>query len=314
VCDPFGGIGVLGAYLKHRGYAVTSGDLLTFAHYFQIARLELSRSPNLHKLRIELGVGSVHELFSQMSLPRHTGGWLVDNYAVRRKFFTLANAGMIQACWDAIAQWNRNGWLTRRQRAFMYASLVASMDRVANTAGTYYAHLKRWDRKAVTQFQLRPVIPTQGSQRCKSVLGNAEDIVSQGSFDVVYLDPPYTARPYNRYYHLPESIVVGRTGPVLGAAGLPATGVGVDSDFSRARTALRATEKLLAKVDCRLLVFHYAHGGLVPLRTLRSLLGELGKVQEHRLNVRAYATSRSDHRTAQVLLNVRVDHSRRLRR
>ena len=33
-CDPFGGIGTVGSYMKTKGYKVLSGDLLNFAHCF----------------------------------------------------------------------------------------------------------------------------------------------------------------------------------------------------------------------------------------------------------------------------------------
>ena len=36
-CDPFGGIGTVGSYMKKKGYQVITGDILQFAHFFQVA-------------------------------------------------------------------------------------------------------------------------------------------------------------------------------------------------------------------------------------------------------------------------------------
>ena len=36
-CDPFGGIGTVGSYMKKNGYQILSGDILYFAHCFQVA-------------------------------------------------------------------------------------------------------------------------------------------------------------------------------------------------------------------------------------------------------------------------------------
>src|SRR4030042_1499802 len=85
-CDPFGGIGSVGSYLKSKGYNVWSGDVLNFAH-----------------------------------------------------FFTDRNARKIQACRRKIRAWAQKGWLSYDERAVLLASLINNMDRVANTAGTYYA-------------------------------------------------------------------------------------------------------------------------------------------------------------------------------
>ena len=34
-CDPFGGIGTVGSYMKEKDFHVITGDILNFAHFFQ---------------------------------------------------------------------------------------------------------------------------------------------------------------------------------------------------------------------------------------------------------------------------------------
>ena len=55
-CDAFGGIGTVGAYFKALGYRVWTGDVLLFAHYFQVARIHRQKRPAFHRLRRELGL------------------------------------------------------------------------------------------------------------------------------------------------------------------------------------------------------------------------------------------------------------------
>lgn len=56
-CDPFGGIGTVGSYMKTKGYKVLSGDLLNFAHCFQVALIELNEMPQFKNVAIEIGTG-----------------------------------------------------------------------------------------------------------------------------------------------------------------------------------------------------------------------------------------------------------------
>lgn len=51
-CDPFGGIGTVGSYMKQQGFQVTSGDLLQFAHFFQIALIKLNDIPAFPGLKL----------------------------------------------------------------------------------------------------------------------------------------------------------------------------------------------------------------------------------------------------------------------
>ena len=49
-CDPFGGIGTVGSYMKSKGYRVVSGDILQFAHFFQVARIEQNDLPSFSRI------------------------------------------------------------------------------------------------------------------------------------------------------------------------------------------------------------------------------------------------------------------------
>jgi adenine-specific DNA-methyltransferase len=80
------------------------------------------------------------------------------------------------------------------------------MDSVANTAGTYYAYIKTMSRKATKPFIFHLIAPTQGNLFCNSLLCDANLLVKELSSDILYLDPPYNERNYQRYYHLPENI------------------------------------------------------------------------------------------------------------
>jgi adenine-specific DNA-methyltransferase len=171
----------------------------------------------------------------------------------------------------------------------LIASLIDSMDRVANTAGTYYAYLKKWYRKALADFEFRLIPPTPGPCRCTALLADASDVVRRQQFDILYLDPPYNDRDYASYYHLPESIARSESPPVTGWGGLPMS-VRPKSQFTCRRTALGALAGLLDVARCRLLMFHYSEEGLIRREDLIHLLRTMGRVRCYRVDALGYST------------------------
>ncbi len=290
-CDAFGGIGVVGSYFKKRGYSVWCGDILTFAHYFQVARIERDRAPSFRRLRKALQLESSSEVSDILNTERPRNGWLVREYSEKRHFFTVENASRVEACRQRIAEWSRNQWLSDSERAVLIASLINSMDKVANTAGTYYAHLKKWHRKALLPFRFKFIPATTGTRVCHSLLGDATLLVTQREFDVLYLDPPYNVRCYAGYYHLPETIALQEAPTTHGKSGIP-DAKRVTSDFNKPGEAQQALEQLIRSARFRLLVFHYSDDGLVKPEAIKHILGSHGRIEEFTLESKGYTTAR----------------------
>ena len=294
LCDPFGGIGIVGSFFKRHGYAVTTGDHLLHAYYSQVARVQRDRTPSFRRLRESLGLPTARSVVDELNRQRSpASSWLVRHYAIERRFFTPDNAQRIAGCRNAIHRWRRNDLLSMQETAVLFASLVDSMDRVANTAGTYYAYLKTWYRKSLYPFRFDLILPTRGTSRCKSLLGDARSIVSERHFDVLYLDPPHNARRYSGYYHLPETICRAGTPRIHGMAGIP-NSPRIRSDYNSPRLALDALTTLLQTSSFRLLIFHYADDGLMSPTQIRQLLSPLGELRETVISSPGYtSTSRS---------------------
>ena len=294
--DPFGGIGVMGSYFKERGYTVISGDILTHAHYFQIARIQQQRSASFSQVRHQLGLGACTQVVSVLNEAKQKTGWFVREYALRRRFFTPQNAERIAGCRLLILKWARQGLLTFSEKAILLASLINSMDRVANTAGTYYAHLKQWYRKAAKPFQFQLISPTKGPGNCRAYLCDAKDLVALHDFDILYLDPPYNQRCYAGYYHLPETIALGLTPQVHGKAGIPCR-QRPKSAFNNPSQALDALAELLDRASFKLAVLHYSDDGILRPNKLRDLLRHYGTVDEKTIGASGYTT---EHKTRSI--------------
>jgi adenine-specific DNA-methyltransferase len=298
-CDPFGGIGTVGSYFKQRGYDVWTGDILNAAHCFQITRVQLSHPPAFRNLRRALDLSKRRQIVELLNDDLRIDGWLTRQYARERKFFTISNAQHIDACRIRISRWCRKGWVTDSERAVLLSSLINSVDRVANTAGTYYAYLKSWHRKALKPFRFEFVPSTPGQKSCHSLLVEADSLVRLREFDVLYLDPPFNERCYSSYYHLAETLANQKTPRVRGASGMPGS-KRIKSNFNRPKLASTALEHLLTQARFKLLAFHYSDDGLISKRFIRNLLRTYGKVEEFKILSRGYTTAQQsrtiDHR------------------
>ena len=305
--DLFGGIGVVSAFLKSRGYRVATGDQLLFPTYFQTARLAYSILPTFRTLRREYAWSSSADVRTRLNSCRNAGStWFSRTYSQERRFFLPENALRIEAAWNQIRAWALAGYLNEREKAFLLASLISSMDDVANTAGTYYAYLKSWTRKARRPFCYRFLQPVAGARDCIVTRGDAVELCKQHDFDFLYLDPPYNRRNYSRYYHLPETIARCEEPNVRGRAGIPSRAP-VSSLMYAASTATEALVEILRTSRFRTVAIQYSHDGLASIPEIeRALRSHCQTVRVHELTSWGYtATSRARAGTQLLLLGRR---------
>jgi adenine-specific DNA-methyltransferase len=301
-CDPFGGIATVSAVAKRRGCEVVTGDILSCPYSFQIARIAYSRRPSFRRLRRLHQLDGSGAIAEHLNRQRAATGWLIDEFSVKRHFFTRSNAEAIEGVRREIGRWLGEDALTSGERAYLVASLVNSMDRVANTAGTYYAYLKGLSRKATRPFRLELLTPVTGLSTCRAYLVPAAELVESQEWDVLYLDPPYNERNYAGYYHLPETVSRMETPPCYGSSGSPAGAKRPRSDFNRPSAAVGALENVLNGAKARKVVFHYSADGLIPLGSARDLLSQFGSVEEHVLTALGYTTQPHARQSQHVVL------------
>jgi adenine-specific DNA-methyltransferase len=295
-CDPFGGICSVGSFFRKKGYLVWSGDILTFPYFFQIAKLKSIQTVAYKKLLSELKINNISEIEFFLNTLSSRNGWFVREYSEKRSFFTKANAMKIQACRQTIKTWSKNGWINSDEHAVLLASLIESMDRVANTAGTYYAYLKNWYRKAIIDFSFKFITPVSSALDGQCFLESADKIVKRRHFDILYLDPPYNDRSYAHYYHLPETIATEKSPKVFGKSGMP-KGSRQPSEYNRKADASKALLNLLKGANFNLLVFHYSDNGIISPKELLSILSIFGDVQSHKIDTVGYTSKSKTRKT-----------------
>lgn len=288
-CDPFGGIGTVGRFMKEKGYQVITGDILYFAHCFQVAMIENNGEVDFMDVKKATGLKSDKDVELYLNELPIKDGWLVEEYAEKRRYFTRDNAMHIQACFECIQQWRCEKLLSDVEYEILSASLIQSFDKVANTAGTYYAYLKEYYRKALRPFVFQLITPHKSKMQCKSFYGSANQLVKTCECDILYLDPPYNERNYGRYYHLPENIAKGRRPLPKGKSGIDAIDF-PNSQYNKKVEATKAFKQLVS--DCRAgcIIFHYTDKGIIGMEDAKSILEEWGKLEEFYFDSKGYST------------------------
>jgi len=129
------------------------------------------------------------------------------------KFFEHSTAKLIGYIRQDIE--NIKEKLTEKEYNILLASLIYSIDRLANTVGHFEAYIKKPIEKK--HFNLRLINP-QTFSKVEIYSKEANTLAKEIKSDLVYIDPPYNSRQYSRFYHLYENLVKWNKPKVFGAA------------------------------------------------------------------------------------------------
>lgn len=314
--DPFSGTASVGRALKQWRFTVAASDIMQYGYVLARAYVEISGPVTINGPAEDSdGSDLRHALQTLNRLPGEPG-FIHEHYSPAgtagavhgRMYFTPENAARIDAIRRRIETWRRDGRVDPDAHDVLLAALIEAADRVANTTGVYAAFVKSWQPNALRPLQLRAVKPVPGSG-CTAARADAlEAARDAGDFDLLYLDPPYNARQYAGYYHIPEIIARGWfDGPVTlrGKTGLIEDRE-LRSAWSSSRRCESAFEELVATTGWRHIVMSYNAEGIIREETIERVLRENGLRASYRRYRRRYRRYRSD--ADGPARNYRADH------
>jgi adenine-specific DNA-methyltransferase len=284
--DPFSGTASVARELKRLRFAVIASDIMEYAHVLAQAYVQATAEPAALRMR-------VREL---NRLPAREG-FLSENFSTpRRMYFTRENALRIEAMRTQIEAWRAANDVDHDTYYALLAALIEASDRVANTTGVYAAYVKSWQPNALRPLELRTrrIIP---GNSCHAHRADALTLVKAVEpFELLYLDPPYNARQYSGYYHVPELIALGWFAEPPQLRGK--TGLLPDrdkrTDWSRRSKCETALEALLASARCRHIVMSYNAEGIIPEKTIERLFKSYGRADTYQKYPKRYRRYRSD--------------------
>ena len=133
------------------------------------------------------------------------GNQLNDNYFSINfggKFFEHNTAKKIGYIREDIER--KKNRYNEKEYSILLASLIYSMDKVANTVGHFDAYIKKPIKKKNFRLQL---IKTEDFKGVEIYREDANNLAKKISADIAYIDPPYNSRQYSRFYHIYETLV-----------------------------------------------------------------------------------------------------------
>lgn len=146
-----------------------------------------------------------------------------ENYVSKMyggKYFSYEDSRRIGNIREDLRQKFCDGKITEREFHILLASLLYSLDRIANTVGHYDAYIKKQTRQVIFNFELIAPLCTKG----KKIHISREDsniLAKKIKADIAFVDPPYNSRQYSRFYHLLETITKWDNPPLYGTAMKP---------------------------------------------------------------------------------------------
>lgn len=140
-----------------------------------------------------------------------------------------------------------------REYNILLASLIYSMDKIANTVGHYEAYRKVGVKD--NRFRLNSIKVGKTTGKKISIFREDANLIADTvKADIVFLDPPYNSRQYSRFYHVLENLVEWKKPELFGVALKPSPEN--MSDYCR-NNAPKVFEDLVSKLNCKYIVVTY---------------------------------------------------------
>jgi adenine-specific DNA-methyltransferase len=209
------------------------------------------------------------EILPDWSAIQPLDGYVTREYCTQRSFFSPANGRVI----DGFREWAKQQ-PSGLSRDYALGCMLVAADRKNNTTGVYGAFLKHLCGRALTPINIKHL---GGSAPVRIMRGDAaEAAATVPSTTVLYLDPPYTSRPYGNNYFVLNVLGDPDSEPELkGVTGIPVTGWQRSAWNSRAGS-MASLKELLHGSQARRCVMSYSTDGLMSVADVKKVFKVTG--------------------------------------
>lgn len=211
------------------------------------------------------------------------------------KYFSKNSAKIIGFIRENIEE-NKNN-LSEREYYILIASLLYSIDKIANTVGHYDAYFKKEFIEDI--FFMRPIDPIK-VEKVSIFREDANSLAKQIQADVVYIDPPYNSRQYSRFYHVLETLTKWDKPKLHGVALKPEPEN--MSDYCRVSARNRLAE-LVNDINAKYLAVSYnntydsksnSSQNKITLEEIKNILNKQGKTKVFERDYRHFNAGNTD--------------------
>ncbi len=268
VLDLFSGTSRVGHALKRAGYRVQANDHLAFAQVLARCYVQADRGQVLDEVRAGL---------EHLAAVPPAAGWFTETFCHRSRFLHPDNGARVEAMRGVLVGME----LSDDARAVLLVALMEAADRVDSTVGVQMAYLKSWAARALKPLELRLPDCLDGPGLATGL--EAVEAAASGSWDLVYLDPPYNQHSYLGNYHLWETLVRWDRPEVYGKACKRVDCRERKSAFNSKPRMRAALAEVLETLHgrARYLLVSFSNEGYLQREQLLELLEPLGRVTTH---------------------------------
>lgn len=297
VIDVFAGTGVVGSLFLKSGKEVYFNDYLksncySYKAFYEPIKVDLKKIEEIINNYNEIDVEEENYFSENFSDTYFSGG-------------DCKKIGFIR---ENIEDKFKHQEINEREKCVLIASLIYSMDRVANTVGHYdaYRKIKNIEDKF---FMYMLDITEKGEEKSHISNLDANEFIKNVKADLVYIDPPYNSRQYCDAYHLLENVAEWNKPKVYGVAKK------MDRTNLKSRyctnKAVEAFDELIKNCNCKYILVSYNNTGdksnsrsnaKISDLQIKQILEKKGKVQVFEQAYNNFTTGKS----------VSVDHKERL--
>ena len=193
--DMFAGTGTIGFRFQELTHICYANDLEYYSFVINSALLKCSYSTKLQNI------------IEQCNSLEGINGLIYNSYSendnCERMFFTVENARKCDAIRKFIEELLNSKEINTNEYYFLLASLIVSIDKVANTSCVYGSYLKEYKKSSLKTVNIIPIhTKTNINFQNNNVFNiTAEDLSKLDMYyDIVYMDPPYNQRQYSANY------------------------------------------------------------------------------------------------------------------
>lgn len=289
--DLFAGTGIVGRYFKQKGHSVMANDMQYYSFVLNknyVGNHKTLQFKGLHKLVPELTKYEwkkkqewVLEYLQNLNWKK---GFIYKNYAVggtkwtefERMYFSDENAMKCDAIRTQIETWKKEKAITENEYFFLLASLLESIDKVANTASVYWAFLKQLKTSALKPLTLTPAEFFLNDHEHQVFNMDINELIKTTSHDVVYLDPPYNERQYSANYHVLETIAKYDNPKLTGKTGMRDYST-QKSRYCKKADVVKSFRELIQGIDAKYVFLSYNDEGLMSLNEIKDIMSSRGE-------------------------------------
>ena len=207
---------------------------------------------------------------------KNYSSWWTKWQEFERMYFSDENAMKFDAIRTKIEEWKQQETISDNEYYFLLASLIESIDKVANTASVYGAFLKNLKKSVIKPLFLSPADFFVNDHEHDIFNEDINNFILNSSHDVVYLDPPYNHRQYSGNYRLLETIARYDNPQITGKTGMRDCSL-QKSDYCKRAEVKKAFSHLIENIDASYVFLSYNYEWLLSFEEIKTIMSKRWK-------------------------------------